>query len=638
MNRFWRFAVVALLYACSSDPVAPQAEGDGITVLNPSAQDDKVHFWLTLLHNNDGESQLIDAGTGLEDFGGVARFATLVDDLKQEAKSRPQDDAEILLAGLTEAGLTPAGDKGGPPANTNNPGSGALLVSSGDNFLAGPEFNLSIQKGIPYFDAIALDRIGYDALAIGNHEFDFGPDVLEEFILSFFFTDPPFLSANLDFSQEPGLFGLVGAGRIAESTVVQKRGRRIGIIGATTDQLPFISSPRDVIVLSDIAGEIQLEVQKLEAQGVDKIILISHLQDVDEDLALIPQLDGIDIVVAGGGDELLANVGDRLIPGDEGIVSGPYPLIAFDMDGTLVPVVTTSGGYRYVGRLIAGFNKEGELIAIHDDSGPVRVAGGANSDAVPPDPIVQAQVVDPVIAGLAALASNVIATSQVDLDGLRTSVRFMETNEGNLVADALLWQAQQLAGDFGVDSPVVALQNGGGIRNDNIIPAGPFTELNTFDILPFPNFVSVIENIPRSQFKEILENAVSEAAPGDVGGSGRFAQIAGFSFEWDPTGTAQVLDLEGNVVVAGNRVVNATLEGGETIVLGGLIVPGDDIDVATIDFLARGGDQYPFRGAPFTTLGVTYQQALFNYVVDALAGLISAADYPEGGEGRIVEL
>jgi 5'-nucleotidase len=57
--------------------------------------------------------------------------------------------------------------------------------------------------------------------------------------------------------------------------------------------------------------------------------------------------------------------------------------------------------------------------------------------------------------------------------------------------------------------------------------------------------------------------------------------------------------------------------------------------VATIDFSARGGDQYPFRGAPFTVVGVSYQQALRNYIVDGLGGTITAADYPEGGEGRI---
>jgi 5'-nucleotidase len=64
-------------------------------------------------------------------------------------------------------------------------------------------------------------------------------------------------------------------------------------------------------------------------------------------------------------------------------------------------------------------------------------------------------------------------------------------------------------------------------------------------------------------------------------------------------------------------------------------VPGAGIHVATIDFSARGGDQYPFRGAPFTSLGVTYQQALRNYIVTGLGANITAAQYPEGGEGRI---
>ncbi len=80
------------------------------------------------------------------------------------------------------------------------------------------------------------------------------------------------------------------------------------------------------------------------------------------------------------------------------------------------------------------------------------------------------------------------------------------------------------------------------------------------------------------------------------------------------------------------------LTDGTPIVSGGAVVPGPDLNVATIDFLARGGDQYPFRGAPFTNVGVTYQQALANYIVNPLAGLITATDYPFGGEGRITEL
>ncbi len=202
-----------------------------------------------------------------------------------------------------------------------------------------------------------------------------------------------------------------------------------------------------------------------------------------------------------------------------------------------------------------------------------------------------------------------------------------------------MWQAMQLAPSFGVSMPDVALQNGGGIRNDSIIPAGPITELDTFSMVPFPNFVTILEDIPRSQFKEILENAVSRTQPGDTpGGTGRFAQISGFMFEWSASGVAQVLNPDGTVAVPGTRVQYVELNDGTVIVAGGLVQPGPDVTIATIDFLARGGDQYPYRGAPFTALGATYQQALANYIVDGLGGSISGPDYAFGVNNRNFEL
>jgi 5'-nucleotidase len=522
------------------------------------------------------------------------------------------------------------------------------MVSSGDNFLAGPEFNASLDKGAPFYDTIAMDLIGYDAVAIGNHDFDFGPDVLADFVEGFERTQPTYLSANLDYSGEPRLQALFDQGHIAHSVVVKERGEYIGIIGATTPNLPFISSPRNVGVDPNVAAAVQAEVDKLEGTGVNKIVFISHLQDIDGDIALAAEITGLDVMVAGGGDELLANPDDLLIPGDETEVFGPYPIIAVDGDGHEIPVVTTSGQYGYVGRLVVGFNKDGNVIAIDVNvSGPVRVAGddcGGTlpcSDTVKPDPEVQMLVVDPVVAYVDNLANNVIGDSEVDLDGRRSEVRSRETNEGNLIADSLLWQAKQLAAGFGVAEPEIALQNGGGIRNDSIIPAGAITELDTFGMVPFPNFVTVLENIPRAQFKEILENAVSRTQPGDTpGGTGRFAQVAGFSFVWSGSGTAQVLNPDGTVAVSGTRVMEIVLDDGTVIVTGSAVVAGADMTVATIDFLARGGDEYPYRGAPFTVLGVTYQQALTNHIQDpiGLNGTISAADYPVGGEGRITEL
>jgi 2',3'-cyclic-nucleotide 2'-phosphodiesterase (5'-nucleotidase family) len=573
-----------------------------------TSREPRVHVWLTLLHNNDGESRLLNAGEGKEDFGGVAYFKTLVDDLKWEATMGP-----------------PLPDQRGAKRTV-------LMVSSGDNFLPGAVFSSSLDKGIPFYDTISMDLIGYNAVAIGNHDFDFGPDVLADFIVGFENNIPTYLSANLDFTQEPNLQELVDQGRIAKSVVVKERGEEFGIIGAITPMLPFISSPRNVIVMSDVAAAVQAEVDKLEAMGINKIILISHLQSIEEDIELAPMLRGVDIMVAGGGDEVLANPGDLLIPGDTPY--GPYPIMTISMDGTPVPVVTTAGEYGYVGQLIAGFDKGGNLLMIHDSSGPVRVANGDYPDAVAADPVVQEMVIEPLLADLEERANTVVGISEVPLDGTRVNVRSIETNEGNLIADSLLWQATGLAPEFGMPAPDVALQNGGGIRNNSVIPPGEITLLTTENMVPFPNFVSIVPDISREQFKDLLENAVSRVELGD----GRFAQIAGFSFTWDAAGAPMEMDGDGNIIFPGERVLEAVLDDGTVIISGGSVVPGPALNIATIDFLARGGDQYPYYGAPFTTLGVTYELGLRNYIQFGLDGLISESDYPEGGEGRITRI
>jgi 2',3'-cyclic-nucleotide 2'-phosphodiesterase (5'-nucleotidase family) len=274
---------------------------------------------------------------------------------------------------------------------------------------------------------------------------------------------------------------------------------------------------------------------------------------------------------------------------------------------------------------------------LQPESGPVRVAGGSEPDAVPADPDVQTRVVDPVVAYVDDLANTIIGVTEVPLDGRRSRVRSEETNLGNLIADAHLATARALAASFGVDEPQIAFQNGGGIRNDNIIPVGDISELETFNIQPFGNFVSVVEDVPAPQLKEILENAVSALGGGD--GTGRFAQISGIEIVYDLYRTPQRLDNDANVIQPGERIRTATLADGTPIVVGGAVVdPDATFDIALADFLARGGDQYPVRDLPFTVLGVTDQQSLRNYIRDDLGGVVSAGQYPEGGEGRITSL
>lgn len=599
-------ALVLMLAGCATrEPAAepaPQPEPTAVATPVPTATPKPETFRLTILHNNDGESRLLHAGREREDFGGVARFAALVDKLRQEA---------------------------------HDGGSGVLVLSAGDNYLAGPEFSASLaRRPAPFYDIVALDLIGYDAVVLGNHEFDFGPDVLADAIAgssSF----APFLSANLDFSGEPRLAALVAGGRIGSSTILTVNGEQVGVIGATTPGLRYLSIPRNVRVMEDVAAVVQREIDALLSVGVNKIVVVSHLQGVAGDLALAAALRGVDVMVAGGGDELLANAGDLLLPGDEDDVYGPYPLVVTGADGSNVPVVVVPGQYTYVGRLTVEFDASGVVKAIDPASGPVRVAGGDQPDAVEPHAAVHAQVVAPVTEFVEGLARTPVGVTEVPLDGQRRAVRSQETNQGNLIADAILWQANALADRYSAPMAHVALQNGGGIRNDNVIQVGTLYELDVFSMVPFPNFLAIVPDVSAQQFKEILENAVSQVERG----GGRFAQIAGFSMTWDPGGTPQALDDYGQVVTAGTRVRDVQLADGTWLVRNGEVAAdAGRVHVATLDFLARGGDEYPFRGAPFIRLGVTYQQAVTNYVVQGLGGVVTAERYPAGGEERTVAI
>ena len=559
----------------------------GAPVASQEGVPESGEYTLVILHNNDGESKLLeDQDSG---FPGAARFAALVKQLQSQA------------------------------------GGAVITLTSGDNFLASQELGVSLaRENAPLYDSVALSGL-YDAMALGNHDFDLGPEVTARFIEGF--TPPvPFLSANLDFSGEPSLAQLVADGLLAASVVIETGGERIGVIGAVTPWLGNISSPRNVGI-SAVLPAVAAEAAKLTADGVNKIILVSHLQDVDEEVALVADLTDVDVVIAGGGDDLLRNEGDSCMPDEE--PAGPYPMRITDASGAEVPVITAPGGYRCIGELSVTFDAEGNI---------TRSSGrsiGVGFDVVP-DSGVQAGVIDPLTAAVAEIDADVIGVSQVDLDGRRSMVRTTDTNVGNLLADALRTAASHLAAGFGISAPQVAVTNGGGIRNDSLIPAGDVTTGITWDIAPFNNFV-VVGEISRETLRALLERAVSSVP----GAGGQFAQVSGFTFDYDPTAAAREVDRSSDCSVIGSpgeRVRNVTLDDGTVIVRNGSVVPGAPVVLAIVDFLARGGDCYPLREVETTRLGVTYQQALAEYIAHDLGGVIGAADYPTDGGDRITAL
>jgi len=565
----------------------------GLAIIPPSEVD--------VLFNNDPESRLLPTAAG---YGGAAQTVSLFEQLAAEA-GRPR-------AGLRSV----------------------LRLNAGDNVIPGAELSASLDKQprVPFYDALALRRIGFDALAIGNHEFDLGPDVFAELVRGFG-RDARFVSSNLDVAGEPAVERLVRQGRVVPYVVLERDGQRFGVVGATTPDLAEVSSPEGVSADPDVRARVQAAIDAVQERGANRVFMVTQLQSIGNDTALAQQLRGIDVIVSGGGQETQQDAGDPLVPGDSRSLD--FPVRTQNADGDTAFVVTTNGLYKYVGRLVVRFDSRGRVVGEDEE----RSRAYPVEPALPEDRFTVRRVEDPVRAYLASLARTVIAQAEVALNGGRGSytapagqppgtpggtfapgLRTAETNLGDLFADALLSSGRRLAAAEGDDQPEIAIQNGGGIRGG--FDAGPVNRSQTRAAAPFNNFVTVVQDVDAATLKALLENAVSNVYAVD----GRFAQVAGFRFTWD-------IDRP-----AGSRIVSAELLDGTDLVAGGAPVGGAPLlDVATIDFLGVNGQDGYDAWVPNDEVryGETYLQALEDFLTTDLGGTIPAARYPEGGAGRI---
>ena len=192
----------------------------------------------------------------------------------------------------------------------------------------------------------------------------------------------PYLSANLEFANDEKLRPLIVSdgqeahlmsGSLAKSAVITVDGERIGIVGATTPYLGRITGIGGIEVsppvgsnIDELAAIIQQSVDRLVDQGIGKIILLAHMQQIAVEKALASRLSNIDIIVAGGSNTILADENDRLRPDDE--AAGAYPLRFDSATGEPVLLVNTDADYRYVGRLVVDFDQHGVLIPQSVDS------------------------------------------------------------------------------------------------------------------------------------------------------------------------------------------------------------------------------------------------------------------------------
>jgi 2',3'-cyclic-nucleotide 2'-phosphodiesterase (5'-nucleotidase family) len=503
-----------------------------------------------------------------------------------------------------------------------------IFISAGDNHIPGPFYAASADpslreilgaEGVGRGDILILNALGIDASALGNHEFDDGPNVLASIIGAdgdYPGTLFPYVTANLDlegtdleqFFVEPGQEASTLPNSIAESVVITIGDEQIGIVGATTPLLPDISSPGNVGVRPDdpddleaLAAEIQPFIDDLTAEGVNKIIFTGHLQQLQVDLALAEILTDVDIFIAGGSEAILANEGDRLRPGDEAV--GVYPLIRESPTGDPVLIVSTGGDYEYLGRLVVEFDPDGVIIPESIDpgiSGPYVIDEQAAEESGF-DPLPDVVAITDAIRGVILEKDGVLfGESEVFLNGIRESVRTQETNLGNLTADANIFAARQVD-----DSEVIiSLKNGGGIRDsigtiletgERVPPlaneltgkeAGEVSQLDLENSLRFNNGLTLL-SLTAEQLYEVIEHGVAASGPGAT--PGRFPQVGGMSFSFD-------VEQEPGSRVQSLAVLNEDGSVFDVVVQDGELVgdPERTFRMVTLDFLANGGDQYPF--------------------------------------------
>jgi len=407
-----------------------------------------------------------------------------------------------------------------------------LLLDAGD-YTMGTVF-FTVFEGEA--DRDVMNIIGYDAMTLGNHEFDKGNAGMLKFFEGL---ETPIVNANIDFSAYPEVDGYV------QPYLIRKMdGRSVGIIGATFPETPTISSPAEKVVFNDVVESVQPVIDELEAQGIDIIILLSHNGFI-HDQEIAAGLDGVDVIVGGHSH--------TSITGDE------YPNIIKSASDEPVIIVQANEYNTYLGNLTVVFDQAG--VPVSWWGAPIRMTAD-----IPQDPEVMAYI-EEKNEELAPFTGKVIGTVKSELIRSRTE----ESNIGNMIADAMLDAVK----DKGVQ---LALTNAGGIRAN--VGTGEFTMQTLMEVLPFGNLVATFE-IKGSDLWQVFDHGLNQVEEG----SGRFLQMSGAKIVWDPS--APAFDYASQT---GGRVTEVLIADG----MGGWkpLDPDAIYKVAANNYIRGGGDDF----------------------------------------------
>ena len=377
--------------------------------------------------------------------------------------------------------------------------SNTILLDGGDQFQGTLFYNLYKGK----VAAEMMNKLGYDGMAVGNHEFDDGPENLRAFMDSVNF---PVLMANANIDMEPEL-----KGKLHKSTTLYRNNQKIGLIGVVTEEVVDISAPGDNIIFTDAVAAVQSEVDFLTEAGVNKIILLSH-SSYEIDKMIAANTTGVDVIVGGHDNAYLSNISDR--------AKGPYPTV---VNGTQIIQAYAYG--KFLGELSVLFDEAGNVIYATGE--PITIDGSVNENT---------QIIarlDELEEPINELKETIVGNVSNSLTGDRTVCRVQECDMGNLIADAMR--------DSVIDKGyTIALANSGGIRAS--LDAGEVTLGEIMTILPFQNTLSTFK-VTGQQLLTAIENGVSQVEDE----KGRFPQVSGMRYTFNlakPPNEGRVTSIE----------------------------------------------------------------------------------------------
>ncbi|KAK4149357.1 Metallo-dependent phosphatase-like protein [Chaetomidium leptoderma] len=545
-----------LATACLLGSAIAAQEGDHLVSrkLNKRFIDDAGNYNISFYHINDVHAHLDEFSSSGTDctrpergcFGGYARVKTV---LKETRPSHPD----------------------------------SLLLNVGDEFQGTMFFSFYGGEKI----AEALNQIGFDAMTLGNHEFDRGDDHLGEFLENLTF---PILSANIN-SNHAVLNRTIKPFHIFPQ-------HDLAVIGVTTETTPGISSPGKGTKFSDPIAAVQNTIDLLRSTtNITRFAAITHI-GYDEDQRLARETTGLHLIMGGHSHTPL---------GDMAGAAGPYPTIVENKDGDEVFIVTAYRWGEYLGYIDVTYDAQGKVSAYH--GAPIHLTNTTAQDEQ-----LQEQI-DEWRKPFEEYAKEEVGFSNVVLD--QSTCQQKECLLGDFVADAIL--TYRLNNTTPETAPAFALINSGGVRAT--IDDGPITRGEVLTAFPFSNAV-VDVTLSGERLWAALEGIISRVNVDNGKPVTSFLQVSrGVRIEYGPV----AINSSSNVLVSvtiGDKPLDKAAE----------------YTVVTVDFVAGGGDN--MFSTPFENLVVldTMDEVLVRHIeatspVDiALDGRLTAVSRCKAGK------